>query len=436
MYTSVGVSLHGGAAGATYAVADGLNPPQFVDVFAADGSLRWSFGPGAGTYLVDSARHVESAPAGAVDTFAALVTGAGTTLFGLTSAATTSYVVWNTTLPDCATDGGGGTYNGLQASDDGSALAFLCHGATAQAVLLDGQTGDVKWRYDLGDGVQVGQGSIQIAGAGAFVLFVNEQGKPTPNTAEAFVIDAASGMLRDNITIPFFITAAISDSGDYVVVGDDSNAHVWLFDAASAHYKPAYDLTPPAGPRGWIPWDIVMSTGSDAQEMIVLGCIAGDVLSVQVTAYALVGGAQLTNWVSPVNTKLQENPTMRADGGYIGVALWGDSGEAGYPTVVLLQAGQPAPLFNFTSPGSMFAVDIAVDSSSATQDVVLLSAAGKAVPCVVVWRDDARGNSLLPLSPLAHTRPLPPPTTTAGPTPSAMAAMRTRGASSCPSRLR
>ena len=238
----------------------------------------------------------------------------------------------------------------------------------------------MRWVYDLGAGVAVGQGSINIANSGGFVLLVNEQGVPTPNTAEAYILDAATGALRDSITIPFFITAAISDSGDYVVVGDNGNAHVWLFDAAAAKYQPAYDLTPPAGPQGWLPWDIVMSTGSDAQEMIVLGCIAGDVLSVQVSAFALVSGALQTNWVSPVNSKLQENPTMRADAGYVGVALWGDTGEAGYPTVVLLKAGSNATLFSYTTPGSMMAIDVAVSTSAAGADTVLLIAGGKAVP--------------------------------------------------------
>lgn len=230
-----------------------------------------------------------------------------------------------------------------------------------------------------GPGVKLGQGSIEITNTGNFVLFVNEQGVPTPNTAMAYIIDASTGILRGNITIPFFITAAVSDSGDYVVVGDESVAHVWLWSASAGAYAPAYDITPPSGPRGWIPWDVVMSTGSDATEMIVLGCIAGDVLSVQVSAYALVGGALLTSWVSPINTKLQENPTLRADGAYIGVSLWGDSGETGYPTVVLLKAGSNTPLFSYVTPGSMFAVDLAV-SSAAGSDTVLLTAAGKAVP--------------------------------------------------------
>ena len=381
-YDAVGVSLHGADPSAsTFAAGSWLNPPEFTEIFDYSGSLAWSFNSGPGMYLVDTARHVEADPSvGAVDTFTAVLTfgSAGATLYGHSSTGS-SAPLWNVSLPECASDTGGGTYNGLQASDDGASVVFLCHAATAKVYLLAGQTGAVQWSYDLGSGVKVGQGSVEIANGGAFVLFVNEQGVPTPNTAEAYVLDAGTGLLRDNITIPFFITAAISDSGDYVVVGDESSAHVWLFDAATARYAPAYDLVPPSGPQGWIPWAIVMSTGSDAQEMIVLGCIAGDVLSVQVSAYALVGGALQTNWVSQKNTKLQENPSLRADAGYIGVALWGDAGEAGYPTVVLLKAGSNSTLFSYTTPGSMMAVDIAV-STQGGKDTVLLTAGGKAVP--------------------------------------------------------
>ena len=85
----------------------------------------------------------------------------------------------------------------------------------------------------------------------------------------------------------------------------------------------------------------------------------------------------MTNYVTAKNTKLQENPTLRADGDYVGVALWGDAGEL--PTVVLLKAN--ATLFSYATPGSMFAVDLNVVPPPAPggADTVYLAAAGKAV---------------------------------------------------------
>jgi hypothetical protein len=314
-----------------------------------------------------------------------------TTLFGLASTLT-NVPVWTTPLPGCSTDQGvGGTYVGIEAAGDGSAVAYQCvytdpsSGAVSSRVYyLNGQTGAVAWFWDATAtfGVKAGQGQVQITDSGSFVLLVNEQGVPTPNTAEAYII-AADGTLRGNVTIPFFITAAVSDSGNYVVVGNEGSAGVFLWSSSSNSYQPAYTLTPPMGAQGFIPWDIQMSTGSDASELVIIGCISGDVLTVQVTAYGLVTGTQLTNWVSQTNAKLQENPTIRAEGPYIGVSLWGDvSGDA--PTIVLLKAGSNTPLFTYNTPGSMFAVDVVIDSSTATQDVVLIAAAGKAVPANVM----------------------------------------------------
>ena len=55
-------------------------------------------------------------------------------------------------------------------------------------------------------------------------------------------------------TSSFFITAAISDSGNYVVVGDDGPVHVWEWAADVGAWSPAFDLTPPpVAPGGWIP---------------------------------------------------------------------------------------------------------------------------------------------------------------------------------------
>ena len=343
----------------------------------------WSFTNGSGDFLVDTARHSEGADNGPVDVFVASCDDAGCSLFGRTSATDTTR--WMVSLPGCSTDGGtGGAYTGLQASGTGNRVAFLCHhvaspGATptARVYLIGGQSGTVTWVQDLGTGIQAGQGDVSISQDGAWVLFVNEGGKPTPNTATAFIYDGASGVLRDSITIPFFICAAISDSGDYVAVGDDPLVHVWLWDAATAKYKPAYDLTPPSA-GSWIPWDVTMSTGTDADEMVVVGYISGDVRTVQVTAWSVVGGTQQINWVSATNAQLQENPSLRADHDYVGVSLWGDDGEL--PTVVLLKKGSNVPVFSAVTPGSMVAVDLNVVLSAGQADVIYLAAAGKHVP--------------------------------------------------------
>lgn len=383
IFTSASVTRHAGAS-PNFAVASYLNQPEFIEVFNTS-SVVWSFSQASGTYIADQARHAESAGL-TVDTFGAVITSTGTTVYGFSSTGS-GVPAWQLPLPGCSSDTGGGTYTGIESSDSGNLVAFFCphsggSGApTARVYGINGQTGEA-WHYDLGPTVAAGQGQVQVTADGSWVLFVNEGGKPTPNTATAYVLDGSTGQPRgqDNITIPFFITAAISDSGNYVATGDDGVVHVWEWAADVGAWSPAYDLTPPAAaPGGWIPWDLQMSTGTDAEELVIAGCISGDVRTVQVSAWSLVGGALRTNWVSQTNPSFQENPTVRADGPYIAVALWGDVG-GDAPTTVLLVAGSNSTVMTATSPGSMFAVDVAVDSSSASQDVVLLTAAGKAVP--------------------------------------------------------
>jgi hypothetical protein len=255
VYTSVGTTVLSNGK-PYFAVADGLNPPKFVSVFDGAGSLVWSFSNGTGDFLVDTARHAEGQDNGPVDVYVATcLPGAGCTLFGRTSATDTTR--WSLILPECSVNVEGGTYINMEASDSGNRVAFLCHFsdpqgvATARVYLVGGQTGHITWSYDAPG--KAGQGQVQITASGSYVLFVNEQGVPTPNTAEAFVLDGATGVLRDNVTIPFFITAAISDSGDYIVVGDEPEVHVWKWDDATSKYAPAYDLSPPGG--SWIPWE-------------------------------------------------------------------------------------------------------------------------------------------------------------------------------------
>ena len=378
IYTSVGTTVASGLP--FFAVADGLNAPKFAEVYDGKGNLVWTFSNASSDadFLVDTARHADGADNGPADVFVVACDSAGCTVFGRTSATDTTQ--WSTALPACGTDGGGGTYTGFQAADDGSAVAFRCYytgGATPtiRVYNLDGQTGATKWMNDLGASVKPGQGQIQISATGARVLLVNEDGIPTPNSAQAYVYDGPTGSLLATIQIPFFITAAISDSGDYVAVGDDPNVHVWKSDATG--YSPAYDVAPPTA-GSWIPWDMTISSGSDTTEVLVVGYISGDVRTISVGGTALATGALALNWTSLTNPTLQENPTLRADGDYVAVSAWGNDGDV--PTVILLKTGSDASIFEYTTPGSMMAVDVNVVASSSGPDTIYLAAAGKHVP--------------------------------------------------------
>ena len=70
--------------------------------------------------------------------------------------------------------------------------------------------------------------------------------------------------------------------------------------------------------------------------------------------------------------------SIRCEGVYCGLALWGDSDNE--PTSVLLQMGISTPLFTAITAGSMFGVDVVIDTTarSPTTNVVYLATAGKA----------------------------------------------------------
>jgi hypothetical protein len=91
-------------------------------------------------------------------------------------------------------------------------------------------------------------------------------------------------------------------------------------------------------------------------------------------------GAVLSDYTTPANTQLQTSTSLKMDGSYCGVAMWGDRDDV--PTAILLAAGNSTPAFTYTTPGSMFGIDVVHDvgASTPTNDVVYIAAAGKHVP--------------------------------------------------------
>jgi hypothetical protein len=82
----------------------------------------------------------------------------------------------------------------------------------------------------------------------------------------------------------------------------------------------------------------------------------------------VVDGSLQSDWTSSTNQQLQTSPTVRMDRNYAGICLWGDNDDV--PTAVLLKAGSSTPIFTYITPGSMFGVDLVVDSSTGGKDTV------------------------------------------------------------------
>jgi hypothetical protein len=247
---------------------------------------------------------------------------------------------------------------------------------TARAYLLNGQTGKVNWVYDLGTREKAGQGDIAIGRE--YVMFINEDSLPYPNSAQLHVLSVASGTLRSEVQVPFFIAGAISDDGRYVAVQNfthlkGSEPWVMEWDAASSAYTLLHRLALPPDGTEYDLWDIAIGTVGTAP-YVALGFISAipSALLLRVAAFDMANGTLLTDWSAPHNTQLQNNPTIRTDGKYMGLGLWGNNGDA--PTAVVLEAGSNEPLFTAVSPGSMFSVDIALEGAT-----LFLSTAGKHV---------------------------------------------------------
>ena len=255
IFTSVGVSLQGpkppvfaAAAGSTLYAWHGGGDPAWTWV-------------GPGDLYVDTSRHVDPSPTPEepkIDVFVAALDAGACYAYGFAGAASTGAPAWTTPLPNCtqlAGEGIGGTYTSLQAGDSGMAVALMGYGAdggtlTARAYLLDGQTGALRWVYDLGAKEKPGQGDIAI-GTG-FVLFVNEDGpNGDANAAHAHVLSVADGALRAEVLMPFFIAAALSDSGDYLVVQNSTHlkgSEPWVLKWDGASYSLLHRLAlPPDG---------------------------------------------------------------------------------------------------------------------------------------------------------------------------------------------
>ena len=153
------------------------------------------------------------------------------------------------------------------------------------------------------------------------------------------------------------------------------------WDAANAQYTTAFTVTPPGGE--WYATSASISsdgTGREEAELVTFGWITQDALQARVTIFSMVTGKLLTDYTSPANTKLQTYPTVRMSGNYAGVSLWGDSDDV--PTAVVLSATSATPVFTYTTPGSMFGVEVLHDVGASTPaaDKVYFTVAGKAVP--------------------------------------------------------
>lgn len=292
--------------GVTFSAATDLNV-GYVDVFnlkTPNGTALFSYIPATGAAVfVDMARHASGlAQQPVIDTFVLWTTSNGTCFvngFYSDGPKASGTPAWTTRIDNCnANEGIGAAYTCFEASDDGSLLVLQGYGkdarsgnATASAWGIAGQSGAQLWQYDLGLAEGAGQGDIAVTPDGSWVAYVNQAagtshcppgpgGRPNPNCAQMHVLDGKTGKLRgaQEVQIPFFIAAAISDSGAHVIVQNWTDPQwsglqgtVLTWNPSSNAYEATGLLAPKSDGLEYDIWDMQSSTLADGTEIAILG---------------------------------------------------------------------------------------------------------------------------------------------------------------------
>ena len=381
VYTSAGLSRHKGMS-PTFATATWLNSPIMVEVFnvSDNGGNIWSYSStstGLPTFQVDMARHADSFGVGNIDTVAAeaqFVPPSTCQVFAWSSLAASATPAWFVNVSNCDANLLYDDDRNIDISDDGSTVAFsafLIQGKSMipQLWVLDGQTGKVRYTKNLG---ATGEGGpVQLSENGTWVAWTTGD--------SVMVIDGKTGAVRDTVSMGWNCQAELSDSGDFLAFAGEDKGSIYTWNAANSQYTLTYSPVPPGGGTWYATSAAISSdgTGTAEAELATFGYITETALGARVIIYSMVTGALLTDYVSPLNAQLQTYPTVRMSGNYAGVCLWGDNDDV--PTAIVLSATSAAPIFTYTTPGSMFGVDIVHDvgASTPTSDRVYFAVGGK-----------------------------------------------------------
>jgi len=153
-------------------------------------------------------------------------------------------------------------------------------------------------------------------------------------------------------------------------------------------------------------WTLVHSTssmnGGGTQPdgcLVAFGWADYTFQQVKVEVYSMITLKQYWQWISDKDISDQTLPNLSFHMNYLGVVTWGDHNSR-TPTIFLFNLLSGVPIFNFTSPGSMFEIGVVVNNAPipnladyvetekawedkpnmADPDQVFLVAAGKAMP--------------------------------------------------------
>lgn len=393
VYTSAGVTFHGGNISPTASFGSWLNPPEFLEVVnttTPSGMNVFAYSNGRNVAFQSDTAHRSSPVGGSIDTVALESAENGWGTCNIYGWATTGQGAWNNEagspnwnypISNCQASVLSAQNQNIDISDDASTVAAAVFvnstaGVVIQVVVLNAQTGSVQWTWTAPAGKTQYLWGISTSDTGLFVAAsINNN---------AYVLDTSNKVVRAIVPLDtsFVNAAAISTAGDILATAGADHVSVYSWS------NNKYVLSNSFAPSGqWYASDLDLQSPVAGTAMVTVAWRDGPALTTRITSYDVATGNLVIDYTSATNQRLQNVATVRGYGSYVLATSWGDINNV--PTIVLLQASTTStpssvPVFSFVTPGSMFGGDLAVDSSNAGHDLIYVAAAGKHVPASVM----------------------------------------------------
>jgi len=187
--------------------------------------------------------------------------------------------------------------------------------------------------------------------------------------------------------------------GVFLSFGFVNTASIYMWNPAANAFLFKWNTTGPGNAtHPWILESSVMSVNGEDMNpagcVVALGWMRGDGMQAAVSVTSMLTQKQFLAWKSPVSPAGQNPPSVAMDLNYLAVGTWGSEDAGVVPTVLLfnfVSATANVPVFQYTTPGSVFGIDVVVDpykyppaaqgenNNSAGTDRVWVAAAGKHV---------------------------------------------------------
>jgi len=373
-------------------------------------------------FAVATARHIDSTPVGDVDVAIAENAPINNTcsVSGWASTGKNVGARWFYQIPSCGIMLSNFDEILVQMSDDGSTVAFAVFSthnssggpdypsATSQLHVLNGQTGQLLFIYDLHDYTTTKSMMLHVSMSrhGEYIAFGAYN--------LVYVLEKATGKLRgDPFDKTYQVPVQICPMGVFLV-GGYQDGFVAKWDATSKSYVVQFTV-PGQDSEGNVWMQQYAATSVNGGGSNPDGCLVAFawmafpyVDQVRVTVHNLLTGKTYWEWKSD-NIVGQTIPMVSFHMGYLAVSHWGDE-HGRSPTVFLFNLKSNVPVWNVTTPGSPFDVEVLVDSAkvpplddyktyeempklvldsqapTAGTDVVYVTAAGKAVHASIMGR--------------------------------------------------